>query len=419
MKFKHSVKFLRKRKMLVMLPLLVLPFITMAFWALGGGKEPEKNMEKDAAGLNLQLPSSSVPDNKNEDKLSFYIEAEADSLKRAELMRNDPFYRDSMIRQLSLMEATQHLQNPAVLHSVSVASGNFGSAIDEQKIYQKINDIDRQINQPQGSVYKPTFQEKSEKKDHQFTKDVDRMQDLVEMINEKSAADPEMQQLDGTLEKILDIQHPQRVLEKLKAKSSSEHGIVFSVTATPLKNSISLFGTDADSIATSTGFYSMEGNEPHEEDNNALEAVVHTDQVLVNGAVIKLRLITDVYVNGSLIPKGSFIYGLVALNGERLEVEISSVKNGNSIFPVKLQVYDMDGLHGIYIPGAITRDVAKQSVDNATQTIGLNSLDPSISAQVAGAGIEAAKTLLSKKVKLVKVEVKAGYKVLLKDNNQQ
>lgn len=163
----------------------------------------------------------------------------------------------------------------------------------------------------------------------------------------------------------------------------------------------------------------MEVNEPHEEDNNAIEAVVHTNQILVNGAVIKLRLVKDVYVNGFLIPKGSFIYGLVTLNGERLEVDISSVKNGNAIFPVKLQVYDMDGLHGIYITGAITRDVAKQSADNATQSVALNSLDPSVSAQVAGAGIEAANTLLSKKIKLVKVEVKAGYRVLLKDNNQQ
>jgi hypothetical protein len=46
-------------------------------------------------------------------------------------------------------------------------------------------------------------------------------------------------------------------------------------------------------------------------------------------------------------------------------------------------------------------------------------MDPSLGAQAASAGIQAAKTLISKKVKLVKVTVKAGYQVLLRDNNQK
>ena len=46
-------------------------------------------------------------------------------------------------------------------------------------------------------------------------------------------------------------------------------------------------------------------------------------------------------------------------------------------------------------------------------------MDPSLKAQAAAAGISAAKTLLSRKVKQVKVMVKAGYKVLLKDKNIQ
>jgi len=43
------------------------------------------------------------------------------------------------------------------------------------------------------------------------------------------------------------------------------------------------------------------------------------------------------------------------------------------------------------------------------------SLDPSIGQQAASVGIEAAKGLFSKKAKLIKVTVKAGYKVLLMD----
>jgi conjugative transposon TraM protein len=135
--------------------------------------------------------------------------------------------------------------------------------------------------------------------------------------------------------------------------------------------------------------------------------------------VIKLRLASDIYVAGKLITRESFAYGICSLNGERLNVAISWVRSDANIFPVKLEVYDMDGLPGIYIPGAITRDVAKQSADNSLQLVELSTMDPSLKAQATATGINAVKNLLSKKAKLVKVTVKAGYKVFLvgKDNS--
>ncbi|MDQ6889964.1 MAG: conjugative transposon protein TraM, partial [Bacteroidota bacterium] len=167
------------------------------------------------------------------------------------------------------------------------------------------------------------------------------------------------------------------------------------------------------------GFYSIDDDLKDEEENNAIEAVVNTDQTLVNGSVIKLRLTTDIYINGTLIPKNNFVFGTASLNDERLTIDINSIRNNKSIFPVKLEVYDMDGLPGIYIPGAITRDAAKQSADNGLQLTELSSMDPSLKAQAASAGINSVKSMLSRKVKQVKVMVKAGYKVLLKDQNIQ
>ena len=111
MENKHSAKFLRQRKMLLVLPLMVLPFITLAFWAMGGGKgTADMNQSNTNAGLNLQLPNANLKDDKNEDKLSFYKEADADSLKREELLRNDPYYKDSiLVKHTPLMEETGNL----------------------------------------------------------------------------------------------------------------------------------------------------------------------------------------------------------------------------------------------------------------------------------------------------------------------
>ena len=154
-----------------------------------------------------------------------------------------------------------------------------------------------------------------------------------------------------------------------------------------------------------------------EDAENAIEAIIPENTILVNNAVIKLRLAADIYINGVLIPKSNMVSGLVSLENERLQVEISSIRYNNSLFPIKLEVFDMDGLAGIYIPGAISRDVAKQSADNSLQLMELTSLDPSLKAQAAAAGINTVKSLLSKKVKQVKVMVKAGYRVLLRDKN--
>ena len=142
---------------------------------------------------------------------------------------------------------------------------------------------------------------------------------------------------------------------------------------------------------------------------NTIAAVIHQTQAPVDGAIAKLRLTSEVYITGIPIPKGTFVFGIASLNGERLNLKIRSIRYKKALLPVDLTVVDLDGIDGIYIAGAITRDAAKGTADRAIEQFGLSSLDPSITQQAASAGIEAAKTLLSKKVKLVKVTVKAGY----------
>jgi len=424
MKEKHSVKFLRQRKMMMVLPVLIIPFVTMGFWALGGGQgQTKNNLADDIKGLNLQLPDANLKDDKNADKLSFYNEADADSLKRDELLRNDPYYKDSMnSRRNTLMSDSGNLLRTAPLYS-GLNQSPYNKTVDanEQRIYQKINEINKQINQPDNGTKtnsnpnQPTINNDS---NEQFSNEVDRLQGMMQQMNGSPEADPEMQQLNGTLERILDIQHPDRVKEKLKEKSLKNKEQVFIVTRQFVKNNISLLDTGKSKRNAENKFFGVEEDADSEE-QNTVEAVVHQTQTLVNGAVVKMRLLNDIYLNGSLVKKGNFVFGIAELNDERLEININSIRNNNSLFPVKLEVFDMDGLAGIYIPGAISRDVAKQSADNGLQLMELTSMDPSFKAQAAATGINAAKSLLSKKVKQVKVLVKAGYKVLLRDKSIQ
>ena len=421
MKEKHSARFLRQRKMMLVLPLLVLPFVTMAFWALGGGQgDGSKNISANNSGLNLQLPNANLKDDKNADKLSFYNEADADSLKREELLRNDPYYKDSiLVKQPAVFSDTGNLLSTNPVYSgLNKSPYNKTTDANEQRIYQKINEINKQINQPETSVVSSNTVNQIPDENEQFANEVDRLQDMMQQMTDNPQSDPEMEQLNGTLEKILDIQHPDRVKEKLKEKSLKNKDQVFIVSKQAVKNNISLLDTNKSKQKPENKFFGLE-KEINSEEQNTIEAVVHQTQTLVNGSLVKMRLLNDIYLNGSLVPKGSFVFGTAQLNDERLEISISSIRSNNSLFPVKLEVFDMDGLPGIYIPGAISRDVAKQSADNSLQLMELTSVDPSFKAQAAATGINAAKSLLSRKVKQVKVLVKAGYKILLKDNSIQ
>jgi conjugative transposon TraM protein len=242
------------------------------------------------------------------------------------------------------------------------------------------------------------------------------------MMQNDPREDKEMEEINGVLNKILDVQHPERVKQRLD-EAEKDNDDSFSTRPEGKQDEITLLGSYG-SVNSLPGmeenrFYGLEESVSPAMETNAIQAEIYGNQNLVSGAVIKMELLQDVNVNGVRIPKNQFVYGICALNGERLMIKVSSIQYGNSIFPVSMNVYDIDGLEGIHVPGAIARDAAKKSSNQAIQDIQVSSLDPSIEVQAASAGIEAAKGMLSKKTRLIQVTVKAGYKVFLKDKNSQ
>lgn len=419
----RTPKMIRQRRFMLVLPLLALPFMTLMFWSLGGGKmEKAEAQSAKQAGFNIKLPDANLKDEKPMDKMSYYDQAKLDSLKFQELVKNDPNYRNM---DLSDSAGIAKDTFPGSSDRKGLNTSLYGGGSNDpntEKIYRKLAELDREMKKPadinnETAAY-PASNPVGKANASVSTGEVNRLEQMMQAMNQSDGEDPEMQQLNGMLEKILDIQHPDRVQEKLRQNSELKRGQVFAVSGSGKEDRISLLQTSTE-ISTANGFYSLDDNAITDESQNAIQAVIHETQTIVNGSTVKLRLVNDVFINGIHIPKDNFLFGTAALNGERLGIKINSIRYNNSLFPVELSVYDMDGLDGIYIPGAITRDVAKQSADRSMQTIGMTSLDPSWGAQAASAGIEAAKTLFSKKVKLVKVTVKAGYQVLLRDEKQK
>lgn len=417
-KLRKSQAFLRKRKMMLVLPLLVIPFLTMAFWALGGGNSKPSNTITQQPGLNLNLPDVAAKDENIKDKLSFYEKADKDSAKMEEWMRTDPYYQQrtdtiaSSANELEMLaQNSANKYNQRLNTSPYEASGNN----PEEKLMQKLSQLQTELNKQ--STEQSISSNETENTNNTNDEDLSRLENLMQNMNNPNAEDTEMKTIGNTLDKILDIQHPQRIRERLKEKSIKQKETVFPITTQSQVATVSLLDAEKKPSPHTAGFFGLENGGSLLFQNTSAEATVYGNQTLENGAVVQLRLATDIFVNGIMIPNGNPVNGIANLNNERMEVEINTIRYENTLLPVKLEVYDMDGLPGIYIPGSISRDVTKQSADDAFQLMELSSLDPSLKAQIAATGLSTVKNLLSKKVKQVKVMVKTGYKVLLRDKN--
>ncbi|MFC7670591.1 conjugative transposon protein TraM [Hymenobacter humi] len=177
---------------------------------------------------------------------------------------------------------------------------------------------------------------------------------------------------------------------------------------------VSRLGSNGTGKKRTASFQGLDNGSSSGGDSNTLPAVIHESQEVVSGSLVKMRLTEPALINGHQLPANTFIYGKCSLQGERLSIAIETLKSGNNVFPASLEVYDVDGLEGLHIPGAITRDAAKQagaSSMDATDMMTM-SADPAMAA--AGVAVTAAKNLGKNKIRLVKVRLKAGYNIMLK-----
>lgn len=416
----HTVAFLRKRKFMLILPLLVLPFLTLGFWSLGGGKIEGDDETTNREGLNLELPNAFLKEDKDLTKLSFYEQAARDSAKRTQF--------DQSTYGSNAMETYLNNGEPGSSLSYDPTPYNLHGQRDpnEEKVYRKLQQLNSQLSNPSSSG-KNSLSSNTGKQESTYSVDnnIAELERMLGTTKNRSVEDPELKQLNGMMDKILDIQHPERIREKLKNTSEKNKEHVF-VAHAKTGMAETYFGspdeTNNEGLKQKPGYGffttdSQERNDPAHQ--NAIEATVHESIAVVNGSSVKMRLLNDVYINGVLVPKNTFIYGTASIAEERLRIEIKSIRSNTSIFPVLLTAYDLDGIEGIYVPGtADAAQAAVRSKENMMQKVDLGSIDPSLKGRAAGAAIETAKSLITKRTKQTPVTIKSGYLVLLKNKNE-
>lgn len=158
---------------------------------------------------------------------------------------------------------------------------------------------------------------------------------------------------------------------------------------------------------------------------NAIKAYVHSEQVVTEGSTLKLRLGERAYTdNGVLIPKNSPVYGVVtSIDGERVQVRVTSVNVNGNILPFAKSVYSKDALLGIYVPGNPKADASKEVTAGALDGLpvtGLAGVDAAarIAGVVASSAANAGKQVLSQNIKKIKVTIKTNYEVYLRPDQK-
>ncbi|CDT00918.1 conserved hypothetical protein [Sphingobacterium sp. PM2-P1-29] len=325
-----KVDFKRPR---YIIPLIILPFLCVFYYIYQTTFSREDKFEEPTAKLNEQI--SDVSDNvKNKalaDKLAAY----------RELYRKGDGYT-----------AVNQLQED------QVARYRFDEIYNEDE-KNKLDSIARKLKDSQ-------FAQKRNRDENPTDPDLDRvMSSLVPRNPPKQATPPvhdpmemfrrQMEYADS-LAKANDPEEKAARLEQErieKARKEEEDKPVLAVTK-----------FDASAVVFNTV--------RNQEKGTFIQAIIDENIVGYSDSRLRIRLLDDLMVGNHMVKKGTYLFATVSgFSGQRVLLSISSIMQGNNILPVKLEIYDNDGLKGLFVPASAFREFSRELGGNSTQGISL------------------------------------------------
>lgn len=387
-----SEAFIRKRKMLLIVPLFFTPFLCLLFWALGGGKGYDANGSQ-KMGINMDIPQTT--DGKILQKDQAYRKLLEDSLRKLNLSQNDNY--------LYANGRNGNVANPYPVSGSPNGTASFGSDVAIGELRQKMERA------------KADYAQRQEASDYDRAQQDNLTEKRLELAEKKKQLEDYLAQMRSGMQDGAEAASKTDSASK-KRENIKQDSILYTLSPMNIDRRQSRFydGSNAGAALVIIP--------------NTISCVIANDQTVINGSVVKLRLTEDTKLAGTVtIPKNTFLYGIAQLSVERLNLMVNSITYQGSIYPIKLEVYDLDGLLGISTPGGAGQAMANQGktgVANAglsPLSNGLfinqsNNAGAQMMAQAGSAVLQAGQGILSKKLSVIKVFVKANYHILLKQS---
>lgn len=406
---------MQKRKKMLIYPLFFLIFAG-AMWLIFAPSGDKDEQQPD--GFNSELP---IP--KDEaivgDKRSAY-EQEAMQNKQNEKMRNLQDFAFLLGEEEERKSQTGNENKLAVTDDKN--KYNYGNSSRNTPTIQSSAQAYQDINRQLGNFYEEPATEIDKQAQHE--KDA-RIQELEKQLEEKSQADQQLELIEKSyaiaakyMPNTQEQAQPAPITdmrEKVVPKPVSQvHHNVVSLLSAPMSDDEFL---EAYSKPRNMGFITAAGNESIM-DKNSIKACVYQTITISNGKELQLRLQEPMRAGSMLIPANTVLTGSAKIGGERLHITITSIQYADNVIPVEMEVYDMDGMQGIFVPNSDEINAAKEIAANMGTSMGssitiTDDAGSQLATDLGRSAIQGVSQFFSKKMREVKITLKAGYKVLL------
>jgi len=404
---------LQKRKKMLVYPLFFLIFAGV-MWLIFASSGDKAEQQPDGFNSELPIPKE---DGIVGDKRTAY-EQEAMRNKQNEKMRN--------LQDFAYLLGEEEERKTQVDSQVATIpdegnSYNYGNSSRTTPTMQSSAQAYQDINRQLGSFYEETASETD--KQEQLAME-ERIQELERQLTEKSEADKQLELIEKSYaiaSKYMPTQEQTQTApvtdmrEKVIPKPVSQvHKSVVSLLAAPMDNDEFI---EQYSKPRNMGFITAAGNETVT-DKNSIRASVYQTITLSNGKEVQLRLQEPMRAGNMLIPANTILTGSAKIGGERLHITITSIQYADNVIPVEMEVYDMDGMQGIFVPNSDEVTAMKEIAANMGTSMGssitiTDDAGSQLAADLGRSLIQGTSQFFSKKMREVKVTLKSGYKVLL------
>ena len=424
----------QRRKKFVIYPLMFLLFAG-SMWLIFAPSEKEE--EKQSKGFNTEVPDPQASELIGDKKKAYEKEMmEQKEQERSRAMQS----LSSMFGEMTGGQPVQSSEELALKTNLSERDNGFGSRTTApQEGFHASASAYQDINRTLGSFYEMPREDPEKEEMRTRLKELEsrmsnEQQSPAITVNDQMALLEKSYQLaakympsgGGQSSSNMALASDGETASEGKAVVTTRNGKAVAFPVSPVSEQVvsALAQPMSDSTFRSEYvkernyiFHTAIGTAPLTE-KNTISACVHTRQTVTDGQTVRFRLLEPMLVSGKEIPRNTSVVGVAKIQGERLNILISSLEYHGNIIPVELAVYDMDGQAGIFIPGSMERSAAKEIVAGMGTSAGSSmNFSTDAGAQLAadlGKGlIQGTSQYFSKKMRSVKVHLKAGYKVLI------
>lgn len=427
-----SPQQLQKRKKMVIFPLFFLLFaVSMWFIFAPSGEKSEE--PGDTFNTNLPTPKESdiVADKQDAYRQEAMREKQQEKMRSLEdfafMLGDEAPEEKRLSAKIGLQDVPASSENKVNSSPFRNSSGNSRTSAFRSSAGEYQN-IDRQL----GSFYKQTEPEKNGQEQAELE---ERIGELERQLQEKNEAEQQL----ALVEKSYEIAARYMPADKTKsetivtsvANSSETEKEITSISVSQVSAKVvSLLAAPVpDSVfmreyakPRNLGFHTVAGEET-ELTKNTINACIDKTVTITNGQEVQVRILEPIHAGEILVPENTLVSGSARISGERMNISITHIQYAGNIIPVKMEVFDMDGNPGISVPGSEELNAVKEVAANMGTSMGssITITDDAGSQLLADLGrsvVQGASQYAGKKMRAVRVTLKAGHRVLLLPSEQ-